>query len=227
MEPRKLPTNLRAALFDLDGTVADTHGLIFQCYNHALRTHLDKPAVPSIWQEHVGLPLDDILIATYAHYGQTLPPDLLEEVKRTYREHMRAHRHTVRAFPGIPELLRSLQSHGVRLAIVTTKHRAMALHHLETMGLSDLFSALIAGDECQHCKPHPEPFLKALQALEIEADQAIAIGDSRNDIVGAHAERVYSVGAAWGADNLIACLPFKPVLNLKPPEPFRTPWRYG
>lgn len=218
MEPRKPPVNLRAALFDLDGTVADTHGLIQQCYDHALRTHLNQPAVPAIWREHVGLPLDDILIATYKYYRQSLSPDHLEEVKRTYREHMRAHRHTVRPFPGIPELLHSFCSYGVRLAIVTTKHRAMAEHHLETMGLSDLFTALVAGDECRYCKPHPEPFLKALQALEVGADQAIAIGDSRNDILGAHAAQVYSVGAAWGTDNLPALRDARPDFLVETPQ---------
>lgn len=207
---RNLPQPLKALLFDLDGTVADTHGLIRECYDHAIRTHLGQPAPIEVWQERVGLPLDTVLLAAFAHYQSDCPPNILKEVKDCYRAHMRTRRDDISAFPGILPMLNKLRESGIRMAIVTTKYREMALHHLETIGMAEFFEAVIAGDDCTHCKPHPEPFLKALASLGLPAESAAMVGDSQYDILGAHSAGIYSVAALWGTDSreeLLAALP--------------------
>ena len=195
---------MRVLLFDLDGTVADTHGLILKCYDHAIRRHIGQPGKREIWEARIGLPLDDILSATYAHYGQELPSGAeLDAVKQTYRSHMRESDADIRAFAEIPETLAALKDSGYRLGIVTTKHRAMAMRHLEKLALLNLFEegAVICGDMCAACKPSPEPFRKALEALRAEPEQAAMIGDSRQDILGAKAAGILAVAACWGTDN--------------------------
>ncbi len=198
---RTPPPSLEALLFDLDGTVADTHGLIRECYDHAIRTHLGQPAPLEVWQERVGLPLDTVLLAAFAHYDADCSPETLGAVKVSYRAHMRTRRDDITAFPGIRPTLEELRKRGLRLAIVTTKYREMALHHLETAGVAEFFEAVVAGDDCTECKPHPEPFLKALAALSLPPDRAAMIGDSQYDILGAHNAGVYAVAACWGTDS--------------------------
>ena len=207
---RTPPHAPEAMLFDLDGTVADTHGLIRECYDYAIRTHLGQPAPMEVWQQRVGLPLDTVLLAACAHFDAPCPPETLGALKTTYRAHMRTQRDHIAAFPGIHAALAELRQRGIRLAIVTTKYREMALHHLETIGMTEFFEAVVAGDDCTHTKPHPEPFQKALAALNVRPERAAMIGDSQYDILGAHNAGVYAVAACWGTDSrddLLAALP--------------------
>jgi len=207
---RTPPHLLEAMLFDLDGTVADTHGLIRECYDHAIRTHLGQPAPLEVWQQRVGLPLDTVLLAACAHFDAPCPPETLGALKTSYRAHMRTRRDRVAAFPGVHAALAELRQRGLRLAIVTTKYREMALHHLETAGLAEFFEAVVAGDDCEHTKPHPEPFRKALAALKLGPEHAAMVGDSQYDVLGAHNAGVYAVAACWGTDSrdeLLAALP--------------------
>lgn len=207
---RAAPTPLRALLLDLDGTLCNTHPLILASLDHTMRTHLDRPAHKEIWQSCIGLPLEAILEATYRHYEAPFTDDQIVEAKETYRTYMRAHADTVRAFPTVIGTLQALRAQGVRLAVVTTKHRAMALRHLNTSGLEPFLDLLVAGDECRKCKPDPEPFLRALHALDISADTAAAVGDSPHDITGGRAAGLYTVAACWGTDCRDALLDRSP-----------------
>ena len=195
---------LDVVLFDLDGTVADTHGLILQCFDYAMKQHTGLAGKREIWKARIGLPLDDILCATYAHYGLASPTEAqLDAVKQTYRAHMRENDESIRAFDGVPEILATLKAGGSRLGIVTTKHRAMAVRHLERIGLLNLFEseAVICGDMCAAYKPSPEPFRAALRALGAGPESAAMVGDSEHDILGAKAAGLLAVAACWGTDN--------------------------
>jgi pyrophosphatase PpaX len=215
---RTPPHPLEAMLFDLDGTVADTHGLIRECFDYAIRTHLGQPAPMEVWQQRVGLPLDTILLAAYAHYDAPCAEETLSALKASYRAHMRAQRDNITAFPGVHATLAELRRRGVRLAIVTTKYREMALHHIETAGLTEFFEAVVAGDDCTHNKPHPEPFQKALAALNVKPEHTAMVGDSQFDILGAHNAGVYGVAACWGTDSREDLLKALPDATLESPE---------
>ena len=215
---RTPPHPLEAMLFDLDGTVADTHGLIRECYDYAIRTHLGQPAPLEIWQQRVGLPLDTVLLAAYAHFEAPCSPETLGAVKACYRAHMRTRRDNVTAFPGIHAALAELTGRGLRLAIVTTKYREMALHHMATAGVAEFFEAVVAGDDCAHTKPHPEPFQKALAALNTVPARAAMVGDSQYDILGAHNAGVYAVAACWGTDSRDDLLAARPDFIAESPQ---------
>ena len=202
--------SFEALLFDLDGTLVDTHGLIVQCYEHTMQTHLSQPMRREIWERLVGQPLDDIFRETYAHYETPLSPELLDALKHTYRAHMREHAEGVRAFPGVVAMLTSLREQSIRMAIVTTKHRHMALRHLETSGLADFFEFLVPGDEVEKPKPDAAPFRRALELLDLPVAQVGHVGDSQHDITGAKAAGIYAIAALWGADNTGALLASKP-----------------
>lgn len=203
-------TSSKAVLFDLDGTLVDTHGLILQCYEYATQTHLQQPMRQELWQQLVGLPLDQMFEALCLHYGTPMTPALMDMLKQTYRAHMHTHADDIRAFPGILEMLTVLRSRGLRLAVVTTKNRPMALRHLETSELTDFFEVIVAGDDMKKMKPDPEPFLRALELLELRAEDAAHIGDSQHDITGAKAAGIYAIAALWGADNRATLLAAAP-----------------
>ena len=213
------PKPLKAMLFDLDGTVADTHWLILKCYDHAMRTSLGVEGKREIWNSRVGAPLDDILLATCDHYG--LPRssnEELEKIKVLYRAHMRENDADLKPFPGIIQTLVGLKERGVRLAIVTTKHELMAKRHIQTVGLTDFFEVVVAGDNVANYKPHPEPFELALSKLGVSPAEAAMVGDSQFDILGARNAGIFSIAALWGTDSRDDLLAAEPDFVAGKPE---------
>ena len=69
---------------------------------------------------------------------------------------------------------------------------------LETVGLSDKFEVVMTGDRCDHYKPHPDPFKRALKSLNLEPQECISVGDSPGDIIASHGASVKAVAALWG-----------------------------
>lgn len=193
---------LRVLLLDLDGTVADSHHLIYRSLDHAFQMHLGFAYPVSLWERSVGEPLHRLFAAGCA--AQSLPPPAEPQMQRlieSYRSHLMAIDQSVQPFPGIPETLETLRCRGVRLGIVTTKHSAAAHRSLRYMGLTALFETVVASDQCVRLKPHPEPFHRALQALETPAEAAAGVGDSPHDIEAARAARMRSVAAMWSVKH--------------------------
>ncbi len=190
----------------------DTHGLIMQCYEHTIETHLGRPMRREIWERLVGLPLDNTLTEVCAFYGVERTPALLNALRQTYRAHMRDNCDGIRAFPGIVEMLNGLRERGLRMAIVTTKFRHMATRHLETSGLTEYFEFIVPGDEVTNAKPDAEPFVRALELLHLAPEHVAHVGDSSHDITGAKAAGIYAIAALWGTDNKEALLSAAPDL---------------
>lgn len=79
--------------------------------------------------------------------------------------------------PGAKALLRDLHANGIRTALVTMSLRRMALSVVELIDF-DAFEKIVAGDDVEQPKPHPEPYLKAAGLLDIDIADAVVIEDS-------------------------------------------------
>jgi HAD superfamily hydrolase (TIGR01509 family) len=79
--------------------------------------------------------------------------------------------------PGARELLSELREAGVKTALVTMSVRRMAEHVAAQLGF-DGFDTVVSGDDVTHAKPHPEPYLTAVERLGVDAAACVAIEDS-------------------------------------------------
>jgi pyrophosphatase PpaX len=209
-------SSVKALLLDLDGTVADTHELIFRCFRDTLAKHLGYDAIRSVWERSLGLPLEEIFEATLRHLGHCdHSPELLVS---SYRTHLAEIDGSVAAFPGIAETLRVLRQRGIRLAIVTSKHEPAASRHLRSLKLADLFDCVITGDQCTRCKPDPEPFARALATLGVPADEAAGVGDTVFDLQSARAAGALAAAACWGTCDRAGLLSAGPDMVLEQTE---------
>jgi pyrophosphatase PpaX len=212
MTPRPPPN---ALLLDLDGTIADTHGLILRCLNDALTAHAGVPFDQAMWRRAVGLPLEDVFRTALAASGK--PADLAPTLAVAYRTRLAEVDRDVAAFPGMPEALRAVAARGVRLAVVTTKWGSFARRYLRQLGLDDLFPVVVSGDQVAHHKPHPEPFIRAAELLGVDPSRAAGIGDSPHDVGGSKAAGLLAVAAMWGAEDRSAVLAAGPDVVLESP----------
>jgi HAD superfamily hydrolase (TIGR01509 family) len=189
----------RALLLDLDGTIADTHHLIHHCLDYTLNAHIGRGMERSVWNQWVGVPLRDLFPVAYAHHGLAAPDsDTVGSLTKCYRTRLAEVDADVQLFPGMSDTLTTLRAMGVRLAVVTTKHGGAASRTLANLGIATLFNAVVAGDDCAHYKPHPEPFVRACELLGLGPDECAAVGDTTADILGAKAAGVHAIAAMWG-----------------------------
>lgn len=106
--------------------------------------------------------------------------------------------------PGAIELLIELKKRGIKTALVTMSMRSMAQTVADAIGF-DAFDVIVAGDEVQMGKPHPEPYLKAAELLGVEISDCIAFEDSATGMMSAESAGAHTIGVP----NLIP-LPARP-----------------
>jgi pyrophosphatase PpaX len=209
----------RAVLWDLDGTIADTHHLIHHCLDYTLNTHIGRGMERDIWEQWVGVPLRDLFPVAYAHHGMAAPDGAaVDSLTQCYRARLAEVDSGVEPFPGVVETLESLRRAGVRQAVVATKHEGAVARTLKNLGIADLFEAVVAGDHCSNYKPHPEPFLRACDMLELAPSACTAVGDTTADVLGAKAAGVHAVAAIWGVVGIEKLMEACPDSVIRRPE---------
>lgn len=199
---------IKALLFDLDGTIADTNGLIFESFRHTLSSHgFDQVASEDIYKLF-GEPLE-------ASMGRYLPGEEATMVA-TYRAYNEAcHDDMIRPFAQVEEVLQRLKAEGRRLAIVTSKRKEMALRSLTCLDLHDYFDLVVTPEDTSRHKPLPEPVLYALDQLKIQPKEALMIGDSPYDIMSGKAAGVPTVAVAYSKIQPQVLAAAKPTYTIK------------
>ena len=185
-------------LFDLDGTLIDSIGLILQSAQFAFnKCELPCPS-DAEWLVGVGRPLP----VMFSHFAPGREPDLIAAYREFQMEH---HDRLVTVYPGVPEMLAELAARGHRMGIVTSKVSPLAMRGLAHTGIDRYFETVIGMDACKRHKPDPEPVRIALDRLASGPEGAWFVGDSIHDMESGNAAGVATVGALWGpfdADDL-------------------------
>ena len=178
-------------LFDLDGTVIDSGGIILASMRHAAET-----VVGGEWDDYelmkaVGGPgLEAQMVA--------LDPSRVEELVRVYRAHNEPLHDTLECCDGIEDVLETLKERGHRLGIVTAKRRVTVDLAFARLPIEHLFETVVGGDETAQHKPHPAPLLLALERLGAAPADAAYVGDSPFDMQAARAAGIRAIGVSWG-----------------------------
>lgn len=102
------------------------------------------------------------------------------------------------AYPNVDSGLKRLKAAGYTLALVTNKPIRFVPKILQFFGWQDLFSEVLGGDSLALKKPDPAPLLHVCQALSVTPEQAIMIGDSRNDILAGQNANMDTLGLSYG-----------------------------
>ncbi|MGO1687231.1 MAG: phosphoglycolate phosphatase [Psychrobacter sp.] len=102
------------------------------------------------------------------------------------------------AYPDVDSGLKKLHSAGYTLALVTNKPIRFVPKILQSFGWQDLFSEVLGGDSLPQKKPNPAPLLYVCESLKITPDQAVMIGDSRNDILAGQNAKMDTLGLSYG-----------------------------
>ena len=187
-------------LFDLDGTVIDSGGIILASMRHAARTVLGRDVPDELLMEAVGGP-------GLEYQMRALDPDRAEELVAVYREHNEPLHDTLTCCQGMDDVLERLRDEGRRLGIVTAKRRVTVELAFEHVPFGHLFEVVVGGDETERHKPDSQPIQLALERLGARPSEAAYVGDSPFDVAAAQNAGLAFFGVTTGthhADELRA-----------------------
>ncbi|WP_103350664.1 HAD-IA family hydrolase [Amycolatopsis sp. CA-128772] len=177
-----------AVIFDLDGVVVDSFAVMSEAFAIAYAEVVgDGPAPFEEYRRHLGRYFPDIMRI------MDLPLAMEEPfVRESYRL-----ADQVTVFDGVVELLLTLRTRGLKLAIATGKSGPRARSLLDSLGLLPFFAHVIGSDEVARPKPAPDMVLEALRLLDVPAERAIMVGDAPTDLASAQGAGVASAAALW------------------------------
>jgi pyrophosphatase PpaX len=188
--------NFDAIIFDLDGTLVDSAGLIQGAFNHITGKYLGRHYRMDEITPFFGPSEDDT-------WRRLLPAGVLEEALAAYYKYYEDnHLEHVKVFEGIPELLRQLSDRGTPLAINTGRGQRTTAMTLRLFGLEEFFRSVVTGDVLQRPKPDPESVRLVCEQLEVGVENTLMIGDSPMDIEAGHAAGAKTAAVFWGTFGL-------------------------
>lgn len=196
-------TQFKLIGFDLDGTLVNSLPDLALSVNSALTEF----SLPQASEELVltwignGAP---VLIAraldwACAQSGRELTASEIEKVKARFNFYYGENLCNVsRLYPNVKETLENLKEKGYTLAVVTNKPTPHVQPVLAAFSIDHLFSEMLGGQSLPAIKPHPGPLYYLCGKFGVEPRQILFVGDSKNDILAAHAAGCPAVGLTYG-----------------------------
>jgi phosphoglycolate phosphatase len=174
-------------VFDWDGTLADSTGIIARSIREAVPDEMAARYV-------IGLGLADALRTV----APTLPIERHPELVAHYRKRYLAAEQDIPMFEGAVELLAELDRAGYFLGVATGKSRMGLDRVLTKNGLATRFHATRCADEGRP-KPHPDMLLHVMDRLGVAPEATLMIGDTTHDLLLAKNAGVAAVAVTYGA----------------------------
>jgi phosphoglycolate phosphatase len=202
----KLTERVRAAAFDLDGTLIDTMGDLAAAVNLMLgmlgAKELPEPRVRAL----VGNGVDQLVLRALTESLGDRPTHSAQRsaalalFRRLYGQRLFKQS---RVYPGVVQALRSLSDAGIALCCVTNKDSMFAEPLLQEAGLGSFFAFTLCADRAEDRKPSPNMLLAACSRLGIAPAEMLYVGDTGIDIAAARAAGcpVIAVSYGYGKDH--------------------------
>lgn len=205
--------HLKTVLFDLDGTLADTAPDLADALNAVLLNN-GKDALPFEQirpvVSHGGMALVSLGFGIEPEHPEF--ESLRQQLLQLYAGNIA---NKTRLFPGMAELLNSIESAGMNWGVVTNKPAWLTDPLLDALQLSQRAVSIVSGDTLAERKPHPSPLLYACEQAGSQGFECVYVGDAERDIVAGHKAGMQTIVAlfgyigtedrpdTWGADVLL------------------------
>ena len=191
---QRLP--VRAVLFDLDGTLADTAGDLAAALNR-VRADRALPALSlAILRPQASHGARGLLAAGFGIGKEHADFGALRDAFLAYYADALCE-HT-QLFPEAERVLGEIERRGLRWGIVTNKAARFTLPVIERLALAARAGAVISGDTTRETKPHPAPLLAGAAALDVPPARCVYVGDAERDIIAGRAAGMHTLFAAYG-----------------------------
>ncbi|NMM79735.1 phosphoglycolate phosphatase [Acidovorax sp. SRB_14] len=188
--------NVRAVLFDLDGTLIDSAPDLGAAADK-MRTDRGMPSLPlERYRPMAGAGARGMLGEAFGLTPEH--PDFVamrEEFFANYEARMTQNTHV---FGGVPELIQQILARNIVWGVVTNKAARFTEPLTREIPLFATASTVVSGDTTPHPKPHPAPLWEAAARLGLSAADCLYVGDDERDILAGRAAGMATVAATYG-----------------------------
>jgi len=176
---------IRAVLFDLDGTLADTAGEIARALDRVL-DGLGLPRLPEDRvRELIGRGVPSLVERALTGLGASVDlPLAIARFEAAYADTIAT---SATLYPGAEEAMETLADAGLPMGVVTNKARHSTLCLLERFAIADRFALVVCGDDGLPKKPAADMLLAACARIGVPPASTLMLGDSANDVLAARA----------------------------------------
>jgi phosphoglycolate phosphatase len=183
-------------LFDLDGTLLDTAPDFILVVNTLRREYDLNPLPDREIRDTVSNGARALVSLGFGvHEGEENFEIYREKLLTAYFDQLGQ---ATLLFPGMQDLLESLEGENIPWGIVTNKPSRFTIPLLETISLPGRCKVLICADQVTNPKPHPEALLKACDIVNAKPENSIYIGDHRRDIEAGNSAKMTTIAALFG-----------------------------
>lgn len=206
--------DIKAFLFDLDGTLLDTALDFIAIIQHMRQQQGMPPIEPTIIRQLASSGARAMVSAGLELAADS--PELEQHTTEFLQHYQQDYARLTRPFAGVQQLLDLLHQQQIPWGVATNKPQHFAAPILEQLGLRQHMACLICPEQVAQAKPAPDMLLLACQQLGIAPQQAIYLGDDQRDIQAAQQAQMPSIAVGygyhpaheqpqnWGADFYIA-----------------------
>jgi len=191
-------TRRKCVLFDLDGTLLDSLVDLAYSMNRVLASQGLPPHPVQAYRYFVGDGIVNLV-------QRALPPakaqqhDFVQDCAQKMRQEYGLHwADTTRPYPGITELLDTLATREIQMAILSNKPDALTQEVVKKLLPNWHFAAVAGARETFPRKPDPAGALRIADLLHLEPADFLYLGDTNTDMQTARAARMFAIGALWG-----------------------------
>ncbi len=209
-----MKNSIRLLIFDLDGTLIDSVPDIAVATNKMLADLGKRTFSEDNIRHWVGNGSRKLIERALDHAiedKETITTSLINQAEQLFFQHYQQDcaNKTV-AYNDVDKGLRTLKNQGFTLALVTNKPMQFVPSILAYFNWQDLFSVVLGGDSVAEKKPSPIPLNYVCEKLNISPQNAIMIGDSKNDIFAGQNAGMKTIGLSYGYNYGQAIANFQP-----------------
>ena len=205
---------MRAVIFDLDGTLADTSGDLINAANACFRGlglgDLLSKDTDRLTALRGGRAMLTLGFSRVEGFGEA---DILAEYPKLLTHYGTHIADETVLYPGVIEAVEKLRSAGYQVGICTNKPEGLAENLMQTLGVRNLFGALLGADSLPVKKPDPEHYHETVRRAGGDPERGCLVGDTVTDRETARAAGVPSILVSFGPEGDVAHLEPEAILN--------------
>src|SRR4030042_558874 len=169
---------IRAIVFDASGTLLNDICAVWKANSDAYAAFgIDGPRTLEEFKARFKLPVPEF------HKANGVPPDLLQEVEKKFREAYPQYAPCVGIFPEVNDVLQELKKKGVTLGVASNIPTLFLREHLRQLNIDRYFDTITGQEDCDEQKPSPKPIVITIEKLGVKPQEAIYVGDMEEDII--------------------------------------------
>ena len=187
--------NIKAVLFDHDGTIADSEQAHFEMWREVLYQYNVELSHEEYERQYEGIPTTTNAKKIVENHSLEVEPTTLVLAKAKITNEYLAKQ----AFPlmsGALESVRYFYEQGLKVGVVTGAGREGVTTTLKNHGFEKYVSVVVSGDDVENSKPAPDCYLLAAEKLGLQPSECLAIEDTYNGSLSAIRANMECIGVS-------------------------------